>query len=164
MKIRIGILAAVSFLAAGCAAFGLYRLEPGRSTEGDVRSALGEPAMAFVEADGSRSLVFPQGPGGTHTYMANLAPDGRLTRLEQVLTEDRFRRIANGRTTRGEVERLIGPPWRTIDFPNKGQVAWDYRFQDTWGYLAEFSVMLDERGIVAETATVRFEKERGDSK
>ncbi len=145
LRIAIGMTGAL--LAAGCAAMAFYGLEPGRSTEGDVRRALGEPASVFAAADGSRSLVFPQGPLGTQTYVASLGRDGRLANLEQVLSEESFGRIVPGRTTGRDVERLIGPPWRSIEFPNKRQVAWDYRFRDAWGYLAEFSVMLDERGI-----------------
>ncbi|MBK6982393.1 MAG: hypothetical protein IPH30_13455 [Betaproteobacteria bacterium] len=156
MGLRNGLYALATVMLAGCAALSL---EPGVSPEGKVREVLGEPAMAFVGSDGSRQLVFPHGPAGTETTMAYIAPDGRLARLEQALTEDRFRRISAGKTSRSEVERLIGPPWRTIDFPNKRQVAWDYRFRDAWGYLAEFSVMLDERGIVAETVTQRLERE-----
>ena len=157
--LRVASLVAGPFLAAGCAASAFYGVEPGRSSEADVRRALGEPAAVYAAADGSRFLAYPRGPAGPQTYMAVVAPGGRLASLAQVLSEDSFRRIERGRTTREELERLIGPPWRTIDFPNKEQVAWDYRFQDAWGYLAEFSVMLDRRGIVADTVTVRFDKE-----
>lgn len=118
--------------------------------------------MALAAADGSRSLYWPRGPQGTQTYLARLAPDGRLASLDQVLSEESFGRIVPGRTTERDVERLIGPPWRTIEFPNKGQVAWDYRFRDAWGYLAEFSVMVDERGVVAETVSVRLMRDKGD--
>lgn len=156
----IGIAVAYSLLATGCAAVALYGLEPGRSSEGDVRRALGEPAKSFAAADGSRTLVFPTGPYGTQTNMARLAPDGRLLRVEQVLSEDYFSRIANGQTTSQEVERLIGPPWRTIDFPNLRQVAWDYRFLDAWGYTTDLSVMIDERGIVAGIVKVRVNEGR----
>jgi hypothetical protein len=164
MKIGSLIASVAALLAAGCALVANHGLEPGRSTDADVRRALGEPAHEFVAANGSRQLVFPRGPHGMQTYMAFLSADGRLVRFEQSLKEENFRRISTGRTTSDEVLRLIGPPWRTIDFPNKGQVAWDYRFQDAWGYLAELSVMIDRQGRVAETVTVRFDKEQGDAK
>lgn len=151
-----------AMLGAGCAATSFLGLEPGRSTEAEVRRALGEPAMTFPSADGSRTLVFPQGPLGTQTHMARLSADGRLASLEQALSEERFAKIVAGSSTGADVERLIGPPWRTIDFPNLRQVAWDYRFRDPWGYLAEFSVMMDERGVVAGTVTVRLMRDRGE--
>jgi outer membrane protein assembly factor BamE (lipoprotein component of BamABCDE complex) len=153
---RLAVLAAAAILA-GCA---VGRLEPGRSTEADVRAALGEPARVYPVPDGTRMLAFPQGPAGTQTYMAHVTADGRLTRFEQVLSNDQFRRIERGTTTGAQLERLIGPPWRVMDFPNKKQVAWDYVFQDEWGYVVDFSVMLDERGIVAETAYARRESGR----
>lgn len=159
---RIGLQVAAALALAGCSAMALHGLEPGRSTEGDVRRALGAPAREFAASDGVRRLVFPTGPQGTQTFIAVLGPHGRLTGLEQVLSEEFFRRIVPGRTTGEEVERLIGPPWRSFAFPNLRQTAWDYRFQDAWGYLADFSVMVDEHGIVAQTVAIRVMRDPGD--
>lgn len=156
---RLGVIAIVTVLA-GCEAVGMARLEPGRSSESDLRAALGEPARVFTDADGSRQFVYPRGPEGARTYMAYLAPDGRLRRIEQALNDDTIRRIAIGSMDTTQLERLIGPPWRKVAFPNKRQVAWDYVLQDSWGYTVDFAVMVDERGIVAETAYVR--RERGN--
>ena len=142
-------------LLAGCAAIQFARLEPGRSTEADVRQALGQPARTYDAPGGVRQLAFPTGPAGTQTHMAFLAADGRLLRLDQVLTEENFARLSPGTTTAAEVERLIGPPWRTIDFPNKRATAWDYVFQDTAGYIVDFSVMVGRDGVVAEKVYVR---------
>jgi len=160
-SIRTALLAVTLFALAGCGALSLLRLEPGKSTEADVRHALGEPARTFALDDGTRQLVFPTGPGGTQTYMAYLSSGGSLVRLEQALVEERFRRIVPGTTTAAEIERLIGPPWRKIDFPNKRQVAWDYVYLDSWDYTVDLAVMVDERGIVMETVHAR--RSRGDS-
>lgn len=156
---RCAVLALAAMLM-GCAGFAITRLEPGKSTEADVRQALGEPVKIYTNPDGTRQLVYPRGPAGPETYMANLAPDGRLVRLQQVLSEEQFRRIEVGSTDRAQLERLIGPPWRVVDFPNLRQVAWDYVFQDAWGYTVDYSVMLDERGIVANKVSVRREPGR----
>lgn len=145
-----------ALLVAGCASFAYHGLEPGRSTEADVHRAFGEPAISLPGSGGSRQLAFPTGPAGTQTWMAFISPDGRLSRLEQALTEDNLQRVSSGITSE-EVLRLIGPPWRRIEFPNKRQVAWDYRVQDAWGYLVDYSVMIDERGIVAETVRARLD-------
>lgn len=157
MALRASSAAAVlaPFLLAGCAAVGLARLEPGRSTEADVRQVLGEPARVFAAADGSRQLAFTSGPEGTQTHMAFIAADGRLVRLQQVLTEEQFGRISPGTTRAEEVERLVGPPWRTQDFPNKQAVAWDYVFRDTWDYMVDFAVMVGRDGVVTEKVYAR---------
>lgn len=159
----MGALVAALLLATGCAITAFQALEPGRSTEADVRRALGAPALVLPAADGSRQLAFPTGPYGTQTWMAFVAPDGRLLRLEQALTDDNLQRVSPG-IPQEEVLRLIGPPWRKVDFANRRQVAWDYRFQDMWGYLVDYAVMVDGRGIVAETVRARIEQEHGDSR
>jgi hypothetical protein len=156
------LLATLAGLAlAGCSTFALVGLQPGKSTEADVRRALGEPAKTFTLPDGTRQFAYPTGPGGMQTYMAYVSASGSLVRMEQVLVDTQFQRIVPGTTTAAEVERLIGPPWRKIDFPNKRQVAWDYVYQDTWDYTVDLAVMIDERGIVAETVHAR--RTRGDS-
>lgn len=158
-SIVIATLAAVSL--AGCAAVGLARLEPGKSTEADVRQVLGEPAATYASADGSRQLAFPRGPEGLQTYMAFVAADGRLVRVEQVLNEAQFARISSGQTTAAEVERLVGPPWRKQDFPNKQATAWDYVIRDSWDYTVDFSVMVGRDGVVTEKVHAR--RSRGDN-
>lgn len=156
-----GGLAAALLLVAGCAStVAFHGLQPGRSTEGDVRRAFGEPAMTLPEGEGGRQLVFPTGPAGTQTWMAFLSPDGRLLRLEPALTDENLRRVYPG-ISGDEVLRLIGPPWRRIEFPNLRQVAWDYHTQDSWGYLVDYSVMVDGRGIVASTVSARLDGQTG---
>ncbi len=130
---------------------------PAGAEESQVRAALGEPALVLPDPAGGKVLAYPRGPGGSETHLARLGSDGRLIALEQVLDESHFARIRRGETTQEELLRLIGPPWRRIAFDNLGQVAWDYRFRDLWGYLAEFSAMVDRRGIVVNTVTTRIE-------
>jgi len=153
MKRLVVTLAAL--VLAGCSTFAILGIVPGKSTESDIRRALGEPARTFTLPDGSRLLAFPTGPGGTQTFMAQVSANGSLTRMDQVLVEERFRQVTPGTTTADEVERLIGPPWRKIAFPNKGQVAWDYVYRDTWDYLVDLAVMVDGRGIVQEMVHAR---------
>ena len=151
IPIRLISSALAALALAGCATVGIVGLKPGQSTESDVRRALGEPARTFAQSDGSRELVYPMGPAGMQTFMARISSSGTLVALDQALVDERFRQIRPGTTTADEIERLIGPPWRKIAFPNKGQVAWDYVYRDTWDYVVDLSVMIDGRGIVAET-------------
>jgi hypothetical protein len=60
-------------------------------------------------------------------------------------SDDLFNRIDAGMTT-AEVLRLIGPPDETMRFPLSRTEAWDYRYQDPWGYMAVFSVTFGEDG------------------
>ena len=125
--------------------------------EAEARRTLGQPSMELENPDGSRQLVYPTGPQGTQTFMVHLGKEGTVQRVEQVLTEETFMRIRTGTTTGEEVRRMLGPPWRVVRFDNLGANAWDYRFRDAWGYLADFSVMIDDRGVVASKFTARIE-------
>jgi len=153
---------AIACLAAlaGCAAYDGYSLRAGTSTETELRTVMGPPAAEFASADGSKRLAYPRGPLGTHTYMADVGRDGVLVGVKNVLNDDTFNAIRPG-LARDDVLRMIGPPGDTMFFPRLGHTAWDYRYRDTWGYLAIFSVTFDSNWVVVSKITSRVERERG---
>ena len=154
------LLLAAVLLAAGCASYDGHSLRPGVSTEAEVRGVMGPPAAEFANPDGSRSLAYPRGPLGTPTYMADVGPDGRVRGVRAALTDDTFHQIGQG-MTRDEVLRLIGPPGDVMSFARLQQVSWEYRFVDTWGYRAIFSVNFDENWLVVSKFSRRLERDRG---
>ena len=156
---HIAAIALVASLLGGCASYSGAGLRPGDSTEADVVAVMGRPALAFDNADGSRRLAFPRGPLGTQTFMADLDRGGRLVAVTPVLNDDTFWRIQPG-MKRGEVLRTIGPPGNSMAFPLSGNDAWDYRYMDTWGYLAIFSVTFDRSDTVVSKITQRIERDR----
>ena len=147
-------------VAAGCASYDGYSLRPGASTEAEVRAVMGAPAAEFREADGSSRLAYPRGPLGTQTFMADLGPDGVLRGVQPVLGDGSFNRIQPG-LTRQDVLRMIGPPGETMTFSQSGNTAWDYRYVDTWGYRAIFSVTFNPSGVVVSKISQRLERDRG---
>jgi len=48
-----------------------------------------------------------------------------------------------------------------MQFSLSGNTAWDYRFIDTWGYLAVFSVTFDPNGIVVSKISRRLQERQG---
>ena len=150
-------LLAAAVLAAGCAAYDGTSLRPGVSTEAEVRGVMGQPAAEFVNPDGSRSLAYPHGPLGTQTYMADVAPDGRVRTVRPALNDDTFHQVRAG-MTRDDILRLIGPPGDTMAFSRLRQTSWEWRYVDTWGYRAIFSVNFDENGIVVSKFSRRIER------
>jgi hypothetical protein len=136
-------------------------LSPGSSGIDEVRRTMGPPALELANPDGSKQLAYPKGYYSNRTFMVRVGPDGLLQGVEQVLDEDHIYRIRPGQT-RDDVLRNIGPPLETMEFARLQQVAWDYRYQDAWGYVAILSVMFDPRGIVVGKVTRRID--RGDNK
>ena len=90
------LLATLLLLLAGCASYDGRGLRPGQSGENEVLGLMGSPAWQWRNADGSRLLAYPRGPMGVHTYMAHIGADGKLARIENVLTPEFFARIEAG--------------------------------------------------------------------
>jgi outer membrane protein assembly factor BamE (lipoprotein component of BamABCDE complex) len=90
-----------------------------------------------------------------------MAPGAPALSDYRVLDDDRIARVAPGQS-REEVLLLLGPPVRTMHFARLGHTAWDYRYMDTWGYHAVFSVTFDAQGIVVSRISQRIERERPD--
>ena len=151
-------LAAIAL--AGCASFSGSGLEPG-TPEAQVRATMGPPAMEMRDPDGTRLLYYPRGPLGNQTYVAAIGPEGNLREISNVLNDGVFNAIRPG-LTEEQVLRMIGPPREKDYFSNLQQTAWDYKFQDSWGYDSILSVMIDRQGIVVSKVTRRIERyERG---
>jgi hypothetical protein len=53
-----------------------------------------------------------------------------------------------------EVQRLLGRPDETMRF-SRDAIAWDYRYMDTWGYFAVFSVTFDAQGVAVSRLSWR---------
>ena len=79
--------------------------------------------------------------------------------IEQVLTDGHFESVQPGLTEQ-DILRMFGPPRDTMTFARSATHAWDYKYQDTWGYNAIFSVMLDREGRVVGKVTRRLERDR----
>ena len=148
----------IAFALSACAAYDGYSLRAGTSTESEVRGVMGAPALEFTGDDGAKRLVYPRGPLGTQTFMASLGRDGVLREVRPVLKDDTFNRIRPG-LTRQDILQMIGPPGDTMHFARSDTTAWDYRYIDTWGYLAIFSVTFDGKGIVVSRISKRIERE-----
>jgi hypothetical protein len=134
-----------------------FGVQPGITSAEEVVRTKGPPAVEIANPDGSKNMAYPRGYFSGQTFMVRVGRDGLVQSVEQVLTDERFYRIVPG-LTRDDVLRLIGPPVETMEFPRLEQVAWEYRYRDTWGYDAFLSVMIDTRGIVVGRTTRRIDR------
>jgi hypothetical protein len=152
---KIAVCLCLASLLAACASYDGRGLRPGVATEAEVRGLMGPPAIEVAAVDGGKHLAYPRGPLGTTTFIADVGQDGILRGVRQVLNDDTFNGIRPG-LTREDVLRRIGPPGETMQFSLSGNTAWDYRFVDTWGYIAVFSVTFNPGGIVVSKISRRI--------
>jgi hypothetical protein len=146
-----GVSLVIALLLSACASYDGRGLKPGITTLPEVIALMGEPAMRWNEPDGRVQLAYPRGPAGTQTYMAYVAADGRLERIEGVLETPHFARIRPGVSDENDVLKLIGPPqpqW-TVYFKARDELAWEWNICDDWHQVARFHVLFDATtGIV----------------
>lgn len=148
------VLGGMVLVLSACTGFSGSNLKPGISTLPEVIATMGEPAMRWNDADGSVQLAYPRGPAATQTFMAFIGADGRLQRIEGVLTPEHFARIENGKSDQAAVLRILGPsqPHWTAYFKARDELVWEWRFCDSWNQMAFFDVLFDgTSGIVRTT-------------
>lgn len=87
--------------------------------------------------------------------LAGCAAPGGPSAQRPELNDDRLGLVRYG-MTRDDILRLIGTPDEKMKFPLSGNEAWDYRYQDTWGYFASFSVTFGPEGRVVGRITQRL--------
>ena len=94
---------------------------------------------------------------GVATFMVDIAPDGRLVRIEDVMVMSTFAKITAGMNTE-EVLRVLGPPvagW-TSHYSLRDELVWGWRYCDDWNQLARFFVLFDaSRRTVRSTMSLR---------
>ena len=155
-----GVLWAAAVLLAGCDEKRVEKLEEGVSTEVQVRQQFGEPVTITTAADGSRSFEYPRQPEGWTNYLITIGPDGKMSSLRQLLTEDNFARVTPG-LTQLQVRALLGRPAKTWHFDLKNEDVWDWRFKYRNNDSKLFSATFAADGKVTATATTDDIREGG---
>src|SRR5258706_2090231 len=104
----------------------------------------------FVAISFLRSLITTfafAAPAGAHADFGN-------STASRLLTDDSVRPIHPGMNA-SEVLEILGAPLRKVRFERTATTAWDYRLRDSWGYRAEFSVIVDDNGTVVGKVSIR---------
>jgi hypothetical protein len=148
---RISLLIAV-LLLAGCATFDGRGLTPGQSTAADVERVMGAPAEKLQVASGETWYFYPRQPYGRMTFVARLAPDGRLVAIEQRLTDENVAKIIPNTTRAEQVRELLGPPYSAQRYARLDRNIWSWhmrRFGDP-GIPVSLNVQMSPDGVVRE--------------
>jgi hypothetical protein len=134
----------LSIAISGCAVLGGPAYTPGTTTQAEVFSAKGPPAYYWEEPNGIKRFFWPTGPVGTSTVMARFDKQQKLVSIEEVLNTAHFSKIQSGMSM-DEVLREIGPPYEgwTTYFKARDELAWEWRYCDSWSTAARFNVLFD---------------------
>jgi outer membrane protein assembly factor BamE (lipoprotein component of BamABCDE complex) len=138
-------------LLAGCASFDGRGLAPGQSTAADVEKVMGAPAEKR-QVGNETWYYYPRQPFGRKTFVARIAPDGRLVALEQRLTDENVAKIIPNTTRAEQVRELFGPPWAAGHYARLDRNVWTWhmrRFGDP-GIPVQLSVQMSPDGVVRE--------------
>jgi hypothetical protein len=135
-------VAAVVFVAAcATAAYGPSNIRVG-STIDDVQRDMGSPTGRYALPQGGQRLEFARGPYGKHTFMVDVDAQGRVTNVQQVLTEANFNTIVGG-MTRDELLMRLGRPTDVRSGGRQGGQVWSYRYDYTFCQWFQVSVIDD---------------------
>ncbi|CAG9180104.1 outer membrane protein assembly factor BamE domain-containing protein [Cupriavidus pinatubonensis] len=126
-------------------------IEPGQSTEEDVLRQAGKPDIVWEEENGARRLEYPRGPEGATTWMVTIGADGKVARIEQVLTAENFTRVRPG-MNQDQVRRILGKPTKVEKFALKKEEVWGYRWWESSQEKAFFNVHFNPEGVVTTTS------------
>ena len=137
-------------LFAGCDAQRISELQPGQSTEADVRDRFGIPENTWAEPGGGHTLEYNRQPAGTENFMITVGADGKLVAVRQVLTPDNFARVQPGMGM-DEVRRLLGKPAKTTRFDLTGETHVDWRFMEDANTRKVFTAITKGDGKVLRT-------------
>src|SRR3989442_14686 len=138
-------------LLAGCASFDGRGLAPGQSTAADVEKIMGAPAEKR-QVGNETWHYYPRQPFGRKTFVARIAPDGKLVTIEQRLTDENVARIIPNTTRAEQVRDLLGPPWQAGRYANLDRNVWTWHmrhFGDP-GIPVQLNVQMSPDGVVRE--------------
>jgi hypothetical protein len=159
--LAIGVVSALLALT-GCDRVATGELQVGQSTVADMKVKMGEPASVVREGD-REVWEYPLGPEGVKTYRMTVNSQGVLERIDQILTEENFKRIVPGMTM-DEVRKIIGKPGKDKRYAlSYNEVTYVWKFNRANADMF-FEVLIDGNGRVKSTGFDDPALSRGSSK
>ncbi len=159
----VALLMGVAFALAGCDQQRMAELQPGVSTEADVRAKFGEPEAVWDAPDDQRVYEYNRQPEGKVNYQMSIGADGRLLRIDQLLTPENFRRVVPGMRME-EVRKLLGKPARITPYALKREVTYEWRYIEPPNQNMVFSVDFDDASYAVKQSGSMVDPNSADSR
>jgi outer membrane protein assembly factor BamE (lipoprotein component of BamABCDE complex) len=130
----------------------LKNLQPGVTTEAQIREQMGEPETERNFTDGSKRFEYPRGPAGTTTWFVDIDASGHFVAATQVLTAQNIAKVRLG-MTQDEVRRLLGKPTEIAEYRLKQERVWSWHWlEDGVNRDAMFNAHFGPDGTVVTTS------------
>lgn len=133
---RLGLAALILSGLTACA--NMTNVPPGEPLA-NVEAQFGRPNFTCELPNGVRRYIWTQQPQGQFAWGTNVGPDGRIDKINQLLTDANFQQLATGDWTPDRVRCTFGPPARisTAGLGNMREVVWSYRYREnsSWNSL-----------------------------
>ncbi len=145
---RLALVAGLVAVATGCTTIE-QRLPPG--TTGDqIQASMGAPSVVCPLPDGGRRLVWSGQPFRQASWATDVAPDGRSTGVQQILTDANFARLREGTWSAEQVRCTFGPPAivDAVGVPGHPQRVWSYAYKQDTVWNSRMYVYFDDAGFV----------------
>jgi len=146
--IRFTCLTAAVLIAlslSGCGTPG--SLVPQQSTASNARDRVGLPTDIRFDANGDELWEYATGPAGMQTDLVHIGRDGKVKKVTQLLTPERFDRIVVGKTTKQQMRDLLGRPSDLRYLPSGLIWEWRARIGPEFGH---YAVRFDDGNVVRE--------------
>lgn len=127
MYFRFAAALIASLALAGCGLITIPGLSAGTSLK-DVQARVGTPHDQRTLSDGTKAWDYVYGPWGFYTWRVNFDGSDRVSRVEQLLTHDRFMSVPANKLSRQDVLNTFGRPGQVSNFSNLGEEVWTYRY------------------------------------
>jgi hypothetical protein len=124
--------------------------QPG-ANQSDLVARFGPPKEVYDLPNGNKNLLWPTRPLGETTVGAEISPDGKLVKLQQVLDQANFGRVVIGQWTKHDIQINFGLPEETAYFPLMKREVWSYRYVENNVWYKLYHFYFDDQGIVRLT-------------
>lgn len=132
MKLSRWITTATAAVAAAllpaCDVVNLNEIRPGITTAAEVKARMGEPGFVHHDNDGTAIWEYSRQPQGVHCYMIAFDRKDVVTRMDQVLNDANYARIADG-LSKDDVRHILGAPATKVVFDNLREEIWEWRIE-----------------------------------